>query len=571
MANISLSQSMYNISSSFSGMRDLSLTTLSTLSSSIGTISYSAELSSNISFFKDFNQANTNHPASPRETTHNLNNFNGYDHYKNFIFRTGSDYSSAHSADAPDIPLADGTYGDSNLGHNPYRSATVILSSSGEPMVISAYRDSAANNINYNGHVIKGVDSGAFQNGSSGGTGSFQRLTIPVATSGVTNGAGVWTYPIGSGSALILMRNQNASGKTYGQFLNADGTLTALTAVHTAKSNNATSPTYTNFSESAVAFLTYRGNMESKPSVVRKSGITLYPHIATEPTKPSGYSGFNCGAHGTLLAYRSGSTSGTTHKFFYACFHSYGGNYKSNALFYADPTKTTFNSATNAWTTIASGDWTLVNDDWKSQTAVKGSSNVGDFVGKAPNGDDWVVWFSLVGGGDPNGDSDNLGQMYCHSARITQADSVTITDLSHQIGLSELTGSRRYTNGISTNAGGRCWQHFNIISKKDVTTEFVLHWNTSTVPNAHIAHYNFDCRTGDLSLISELSASTRNNSSTNGGQSSRYHPIPKGDQWNNRSLYDLDGGSKHFVHEYQDYIQITSKSGWIRGVHLETS
>ena len=210
-----------------------------------------------------------------------------------------------------------------------------------------------------------------------------------------------------------------------------------------------------------------------------------------------------------------------------------------------------------------------MNDDWKSQTDVKASSNVGDFVGKAPNGDDWIVWFSLVGGGDPNGSTANLGQMYCHSARITQADSVTITDLSNQIGLSEVTGSRRYINGTSANAGGRCWQHFNIISKKDVTTEFVLHWNTATAPNAHIAHYNFDCRTGDLSLISELSASTRNNDSVNGGLSARYHTIPKGDSWEKRSLFD--GESKHFIHEYQEYPTIASKSGWIRGVHLETS
>ena len=95
----------------------------------------------------------------------------------------------------------------------------------------------------------------------------------------------------------------------------------------------------------------------------------------------------------------------------------------------------------------------MINDDWKNQTSVRGSSNVGDFVGKHPEtGDDWIVWFSLVGQGTPPD-----GQTYCHSARITQADSVTITDLSHQLGLNHYTGSRRYLNTVSSNAGGRCW------------------------------------------------------------------------------------------------------------------
>jgi hypothetical protein len=584
MANISLSQSLCNLTSSFNGMKDLSLTALSTLSSSIGVVSYSAEFNAAISDFKSFNRANTYYPDRiVTQATHSLNAFNGYDHYKNWIFQSGSAYYHSDGENgppsSPDVQLAETTYGDSNIGHNPYRNAAIILSSSGEPVIVTAYRQTTDTKHKYCGHVIKNFDSGAYAS-SGGGTGSIQRLTIPEADTGVTNGAGINTHPIESGSALILMRNQDQSGKTYGQFVDAEGNLTSLTAVHTSKTNNFTSFTSTNFSQSAVAFITGRGNMEAKPSVVRKQGSTLNPDIAAEPTKPSGYSGFSCGNHGTLLAYRSGSDDGVVKKFFYVCWHSFGGNYKSNALFYATPSQTEYNSDTGTWATIGSSHWTLINDDWKSQTTVKGSSNVGDFVGKHPEtGDDWIVWFSLIGEG-----AGSTGQTYCHSARITQDDSVTITDISSQLGLNELTGSRRYVNGASANAGGRCWQHFNIISKKDVTTEFILHSNHQGTGSAQLNHYNFDLRTGDLSLIAQLSASTRNmdggSATQNGvvmrmnGMSTRLHPIPLGTNWNARDLYQVGESNqqtRHHLLDYADNHANVSKSGWVRGIYLETS
>lgn len=580
--NVSLLTQAANFSASMTQSGDVSLKALSLLSSSIGVVSMSTEVQAVIGDFKNFNHSNTNKPNSS-STIYKLNDFDGYDHYKNWIFKSGSQFyhHTAGKPDtslAPDIQLAENIFGDSNIGHNPLRNAAVILSSSGEPVIIVGYRITG-NNHKYCGHVIKSFDSGAVAT-SGGGTGSIQRLVIPETALGVTNGGGINIHPIESGSVLVLSRNQSISGKTYGQFIDAAGNLTALTAVHTSKTNNFTSFTSTNFSKSAVAFITGRGNMESKPSVVRKQGSTLNPDIAAEPTKPSGYSAFTCGNHGTLLAYRSGSDDGAVKKFFYVCFHSYGGNYKSNTLFYATPAKTEYNSDTGTWQTIGSTNWTLINDDWKTQTSIKGSSNVGDFVGKHPDtGDDWIVWFTLVGEGHGSN-----GQTYCHSARITQADSVTITDLSSQLGLNHYTGSRRYLNAASTNAGGRCWQHFNIIAKKDVNTEFVLHMNHQGTGSAQIAHYNFDLRNGDLSLIAQLTASTRQleNTSPNqngtrmtvGGMSGRYHPIPLGPYWNARDLQQVGEphvGSKHYLYEYSDNTINVSKSGWIRGTYLEKS
>lgn len=590
MANISLSESMCNLSSSFIGLKDLSLTALSTLSASIGNVSYSGEFTTAISDFNHFNPANTNRPNSS-STTYQLNDFDGYDHYKNWIFETGSTFSStttdiASNTNVPDVKLAETIFGDSNRGHSPSRNAAIVLSGSGEPLILTAYRNEDNTAHKYCGHVIKSFDSGAYA-ASGGGTGSIQRLTVAEATTGITNGSNVRLFAIDSGSAVLVSRDQTQSGRTYGQFINAEGDLTALTAIHTNKTNNFSSHEYTNFSQSAIAYLTMRGNMEAKPSVIRKQGVTLNPDIAAEPTKPSGYSNFTCGEHGVLLAYRSGSDNGVGKKFFYVCWHSYGGAYKSNTLFYATPSQTEYNSDTGTWPTIGSTNWTLINDDWKSQTAVKGSSNVGDFVGKHPDtGDDWIVWFSLMGEGTTNSALAHspVGQTYCHSARITQADSVTITDLSSQMGLNELTGSRRYRNAASSNAGGRCWQHFNIVSRKDVTTEFVLHFNTFSTGSAQFAHYNFDLRTGELSLIAQLTASVRNINGgsslqddirvKNNGMSGRFHTIPLGNNWNARDLYRAappTEQSRHAIFEYSDMQANVSKSGWIRGINLQTS
>ena len=577
MANISLSQSLCNISSSFNGLRDLSLTALSTLSASIGNVSYSGEFTTAISDFNHFNPSNTYYPDIT-QTTHSLNAFNGYDHYKDWIFQTGSAFiqSDGNVHLSPDVQLAEGTYGDSNRGHGVARQLSLVLSGSGEPVVIGAYRNSS-NQGKVVGHVIKNFDSGAYAT-SGGGTGSIQRLTIAETALGVTNVGTITTHGIESGSALILQRDQSFGGRTKGQFIDSEGNLTAITNVHTAKTNNSTTYPGTNFSESAVAFCIIRGNMVTKPAVVRKQGSTLNPDVANEPTRPSGYSAFTCGQHGTLLAYRSGSDNGAVKKFFYVCFHSYGGNYKSNTLFYATPSQTEYNSDTGTWATIGNSNWTLINDDWKSQTAVRGSSNVGDFVGKHPEtGDDWIVWFSLVGQGTPPD-----GQTYCHSARITQADSVTITDLSSQLGLNHYTGSRRYLNTVSSNAGGRCWQHMDIISRKDVTTEFVLHFNHQGTGSAQIAHYNFDLRTGDLSLISQLTGSTRciqNGSPSQdgirmsvGGMSAQYEPIPLGPYWNARDLHRAapDKTTRHYLYSYNDMQVNISKSGWFRGHYLES-
>ena len=577
MANISLSQSLCNISTSFNGLRDLSLTALSTLSASIGNVSYSAEFETAISDFNTFNPANNYYPDMT-QPTYSLNSFNGYDHYKDWIFQSGSAFiqSDGNVHLSPDVQLAEGTFGDSNRGHGVGRQLSLVLSGSGEPVVIGAYRNTS-NQGKAVGHVIKNFDSGAYAT-SGGGTGSVQRLTIPETSLGVTNIATVTCHGIESGSALILQRDQSYGGRTKGQFIDSEGNLTAITNVHTLKTNNATSYAATNFSQSAVAFCIIRGNMEAKPAVVRKQGSTLIPDVANEPTMPSGYSGFTCGQHGVLLAYRSGSDNGAVKKFFYVCFHSYGGNYKSNTLFYATPSQTEYNSDTGTWATIGNTNWTLINDDWKSQTAIKGSSNVGDFVGKHPEtGDDWIVWFSLVGQGTPPD-----GQTYCHSARITQGDSVTITDLSSQLGLNHYTGSRRYLNTVSSNAGGRCWQHFDIISRKDVTTEFVLHFNHQGTGSAQIAHYNFDLRTGDLSLIAQLTASTRciQNGSpsqdgvrmTVGGMSAQYEPIPLGPYWNARDLHRAapDKTTRHYLYSYNDMQANISKSGWFRGHYLES-
>jgi len=583
--NISLLNQAANLSASMTQSGDVSLKALSLLSSSIGVVSMSTEVQAVIGDFKSFNPANTNRPNSS-STIYKLNDFDGYDHYKNWIFQTGSAFTQNNLGDggpfnnvdqAPDVQLAEETFGDSNRGHSITRQLAVILSGSGEPLVMGAYRVGGTNALKVVGHVIKNFDSGAFAT-SGGGTGSVQRATVPATSLGVTNGGTVTCHGIESGSVLILQRDQSYGGRTKAQFADSKGNLTTLTNVHTAKTNNSTTYTSTNFSESAVAFCILRGNMVSKPAVVRKQGSTLNPDVANEPSKPSGYSAFTCGTHGTLLAYRSGSDNGAIKKFFYVVFHSYGGNYKSNTLFYATPSQTEYNSDTGTWASIGSSNWTMINDDWKNQTSVRGSSNVGDFVGKHPEtGDDWIVWFSLVGQGTPPD-----GQTYCHSARITQADSVTITDLSHQLGLNHYTGSRRYLNTVSSNAGGRCWQTMDIIARKDVTTEFVLHFNHQGTGSAQIAHYNFDLRTGDLSLIAQLTGSTRciqggspsqdGVRMTVGGMSAVYEPIPLGPYWNARELHQAgpNKSTRHYLYSYHDMQVNISKSGFFRGHYLES-
>ena len=171
MANIGLSQSLCNISTSFNGLRDLSLTALSTLSASIGNVSYSGEFTTAISDFNRFNPSNTYYPdiAQP---TYSLNAFNGYDHYKDWIFQSGSAFiqSDRNVHLSPDVQLAEGTFGDSNRGHGVARQLAVILSGSGEPVVIGAYRNTS-NQGKAVGHVIKNFDSGAYAT-SGGGTGS---------------------------------------------------------------------------------------------------------------------------------------------------------------------------------------------------------------------------------------------------------------------------------------------------------------------------------------------------------------------------------------------------------------
>jgi len=564
MSNISLTASAANISESLFGT-PISLKMMNRLSSSVTDTDLGITLTDTqktiIGDFTKFNKANSTHPIL-ESATQSLNSFNSYDHYENFDYGTGSAFAGSDNDESPDVALAETYYGVSNIGHNPQHWGGVVLSSSGQPAIIAGYREHTSNNHSFCIHGLNGFDSNSFDNGGDGGTGSYTRLTVGETGLGVTNGSGVAIHPIESHSVLVLSRDQSFSGKTRGQFIDVFGNVSALTNVHTAKTNNTLLIPYTNFSQSAVAFMIGRGNMEVKHHCVRKNGTTLSAHGQAEPAVPSGYSGTSTGTHGVLQAYRSGSDNGTIKKFFDARFHAFGGFYKMNTLFFA---QVEFNSATNAWSSISAGDWTLVNEDWKSQTSIKGSSNVGDFVGKAPNGDDWVVWFSLMGEGNPPD-----GQTYCHSARITQADSVTITDISEQMGLSELTGSRRYLNTQSTNAGGRCWQDFRVIGNKGPYTEFVLHFNSTTAPVAHSAYYNFDLRNGNLTLIAEVTSSTRDTEAVNGGMCLRWYNIPKEGQWNARDLYRLDGDDRHFVQEYSHNVTNVSKSAWIRNIHLKT-
>lgn len=564
MSNISLTASAANLSESLFGT-PISLKMMGRLSKSVSSTDLGITLTDTqktiIGDFTKFNKANTTYPIK-MSLTQSLSSFNSYDHYENWDYGTGSAYLGSDNASSPDIALAETYFGVSNYGHNPQHFGAVVLSSSGQPAIIVGYRENTTNNHSFCIHGIDGFDSNSFDNGGDGGTGSYTRLTVGETGLTVTNGSAPMVHPIESHSVLILSRDQSYGGRTRGQFVDVFGNASTQTNVHTAKTNNSLLVPSTQFSQSAVAFLIGRGNMEVKHHCVRKSGTTMYAHGQAEPAVPSGYSGTSTGTHGVLQAYRSGSDDGTTKKFFDARWHSFGGFYKSNVLFYA---QVEFNSATNAWSSIGAGDWVLVNEDWKSQTTIKGSSNVGDFVGKAPNGDDWIVWFSLVGEGNPPD-----GQTYCHSARITQADSVTITDLSDQMGLSELTGSRRYTNSISSNAGGRCWQDFRVIGNKGPYTEFVLHFNSDTAPCAHQAFYNFDLRNGNLTLIAEVTSSTRDIEAVNGGMGMRWYNIPKEGQWNARDLYRLDGEGRHFIQEYSHNVTNVSKSQWVRNIHLKT-
>ena len=121
-----------------------------------------------------------------------------------------------------------------------------------------------------------------------------------------------------------------------------------------------------------------------------------------------------------------------------------------------------------------------------------------------------------------------------------------------------------------------------ILSRKDVTTEFVLHFNHQGTGSAQIAHYNFDLRTGDLSLISQLTGSTRciqggspsqdGVRMTVGGMSPQYEAIPLGPYWNARELHQAgpDKSTRHYLYSYHDMQANISKSGWFRGHYLES-